>query len=359
MNFTDVALQTLEASIFDRTLAAIDEQFAQRPLVQARLLQTMATTLRGLGLYDTATAPQVEALKIRRHVLGDGRSDTIDSLVALGLLLQRQDRHAEAEPHLREAVDAAMRELGGRHRTTIWAINALGVLLHGVGAYAESERRFREALGFARDVLDEDDRLAMALCGNLGFALERQEGRRAEAERLYEQTLRHRRRVLGNDHVDTLWSLLRMGVVLREQGRLVDAEPYLREAVDGYRRVQGEAHWRTHWAIYHRGVLLRELGVLDEAASLATEAVELSRRAVPPAHGDTALFLVSQGQALTALERFGEAEATLLEARALFERSGVSVAPAAGDFSAALAEAFVNLYEAWDSAEPGDAERPR
>jgi eukaryotic-like serine/threonine-protein kinase len=50
VNFTDLARASLEDNIFSAALVSIDEQFADQPLVRARLLQTVATSMRRVGL---------------------------------------------------------------------------------------------------------------------------------------------------------------------------------------------------------------------------------------------------------------------------------------------------------------------
>jgi eukaryotic-like serine/threonine-protein kinase len=353
LNPTDLALRTLEANYFDRTLAAIDDQFADRPLVQARLLQTVASMLRGLGLFDRAMAPITTAVEIRNHKLGETHVDTISSLIEIGFLLQRQDRHEEAEAYLRRAVAAARRGPGEAHRITVEAINAMGVLLHGTGKYAESEQLFREAMQVGRRVLDDNDKLAMTLIGNLGFALERQE-RDTEAEPLYRGTLARRQAKWGLDDGFTLWAVYRLGTVLRKQGRLEEAEQHLLEAVDGFARIRGNDYWRRQWALAELGMALDAAGRVEEAEKRWREAAASSRRSTPPAPGDTAVFLLGHARVLTALGRLSEAEENLLEARRMLQPPGVALPPGAkdlgaGDFDAALAMAFADLYEVWES----------
>ncbi len=65
VNFTDLALHTLDENLFEQTLRAIDTQFTEQPLLQAELLQTLAGTMTTLGLRDQAQQPQTRALEIR------------------------------------------------------------------------------------------------------------------------------------------------------------------------------------------------------------------------------------------------------------------------------------------------------
>src|SRR5262249_37511139 len=78
-NPTNVALKALDENIFARALKAADAQFKDQPVVKARLLQTLAETMTDLGLLESATAPQTEALAIRRRHLGAEHADTLYS----------------------------------------------------------------------------------------------------------------------------------------------------------------------------------------------------------------------------------------------------------------------------------------
>ena len=51
--------------------------------------------------------------------------------------------------------------------------------------------------------------------------------------------------MLGDDHPITLISINNMGRLLQNQGKLGEAEPYLREALEGRRRVLGDDHADT------------------------------------------------------------------------------------------------------------------
>ena len=64
----------------------------------------------------------------------------------------------------------------------------------------------------------------------------------AEAEALYREALAGRRKVLGDEHPETLESVRSLAGVLREQGKLDEAEPVYREALEGRRKVLGDAH---------------------------------------------------------------------------------------------------------------------
>lgn len=70
----------------------------------------------------------------------------------------------------------------------------------------------------------------------------RQECRNAEAESLQVQALAGRRRVLGEEHPNTLASMSNLGALYLSQGRLSVAEPLFTQAVEVGRRVLGPVH---------------------------------------------------------------------------------------------------------------------
>jgi non-specific serine/threonine protein kinase/serine/threonine-protein kinase len=212
-DFTGMALKTLDDSFFEPALTAIEDQFAGQPLVQARLLQALASTMERLGLSDAATKPQQAALGIRRRELGDEHADTLSSIDRMGVLLHAQGKWSEAEAYLREALEKRRRVLGEEHADTLESLNNVGVLLWDQHKLDQAEPYFHEAMDKSR-------------------------------------------RVLGDDHPETLKSINNVGSLLRVQGKLDQAEPYLRDAMEKSRVVLGDDHPDTLTSINNMGTLL-------------------------------------------------------------------------------------------------------
>ena len=70
INFTTIALHSLDENIFKRALAVIRADFADQPLIMAHLLHTVGITLDALGLRDRAEAP-VSAVPLLTHDIHD------------------------------------------------------------------------------------------------------------------------------------------------------------------------------------------------------------------------------------------------------------------------------------------------
>ncbi len=230
-DFTGLALGALEEDIFSRAIGAIHTKFGDQPRVKAQMLQAAASTLRELGILESATAPQAEALAIHREMLGNDHPDTLTSIGNMGGLLWAQGKLAEAEPYYREALVGRRRLLGDDHADTLRSISNIGLLLRSQGKQAEAEPHLREALAGSRRLLGGDHPDTLTSINNMGSLLQSQ-GKLAEAEPYYREALAGSRRVLGDDHPDTLTSINNIGVLLESQGKLAEAEPYYREALE-------------------------------------------------------------------------------------------------------------------------------
>jgi non-specific serine/threonine protein kinase/serine/threonine-protein kinase len=128
-----------------------------------------------------------------------------------------------------------------------------------------------------------------------------------QALSMAEPALETRRRVLGDDHPQTLATMVNMGRLLYEMGRYDDASAYLTEALEGLRRVQGNDHPHTLNAINNMGVLLFDTGRLDEARPYLEEALEVRRETLGDDHLETQKAINNMGALLVGLGKNEEA----------------------------------------------------
>jgi len=342
-DLTGLALDLLDENILERTITTINEQFEEQPVVQARLLQALATTARELGLPDRALGPQEKALHTRREVLGHSHPDTLRSIKETGLLLALRGNPVEAVSYIREAVDGSRVVLGNDHQETLEALGDLGTVLSTVGRHAEAEPCFREALDGCRRVLGNEHPSTLVAISNMGMLLSSM-GKQAEAEPYYRESMEGYRRVLGNDHPETLASINNMGVLLSQMGRRSEAEPYYREALEGYRRVLGDHHPQTLTSISNMGYMIGETRDYGAAEPYFREALDGRRRILGDGHHVTLQSVINMGFVLNKLGRHGEAEALLQggepAARHVWTRPGPGVL---GNYLAGLGEAQIGL----------------
>jgi len=306
-SLTNVALDALNENIFQRALIVIDRDFADQPLVKARLLQSIAETMRDLGLLEAAVGPQTGALELRQRDLGDEDPETLTSMNEMGRLLMARGRPDEAERCFRDALDGRRRILGEDHRDTLTSVNNMGFLLQTKGKLAEAEACLREAVEKMRRTLGDDHVDTLSSITNLG-ALLLEQGKPRDAEPYYREAMEGRRRILGDDHPLTLLSINNMSYLLQQLGDLDGAEAYRREALEGRRRVLGNDHPETLTSINNMGFLLQLRGMLDEAEPYFREALEGRRRVLGEDHERTLTSINNLGVLLLELGRPDDAE---------------------------------------------------
>ncbi len=306
INFTSLALETLEENIFRRAAAAIDEQFATQPLVRAELLQTLASTARNLGLFELALPPQSKAIAIRREFLGEEDARTMASVNEKGMLCKAMGRFDEARECYEEALATSRRLLGEDDRQTLVYLNNLGSLLHSMELLDDALACYTAVLESGRRVLAEDDELRLAAISNVGSML-LSRGRYEEALPYYQEVIDIERKTLGAEHPNALRSLNNMGALLKMMGRLEEALPYFQTVLDVRRRQLGDDHPATLQSISNLGVLLKSMQRYGEALPLYREALETRRRILGDEHPSTLNSIGNMSVLLKSMGRFEEA----------------------------------------------------
>ena len=112
-------------------------------------------------------------------------------------------------------------------------------------------------------------------------------GRRPEALRLAEQVAEARRRTLGEEHPDTLHSMHSLAVHFSEAGRRPEALRLTEQVAEAHRRTLGEEHPDTLRSMHSLAVYFSEAGRRPEALRLAEQVAEARRRTLGEEHPDT------------------------------------------------------------------------
>ena len=214
--------------------------------MEASIRDTMGQTYMDLGLYPEARKQLERALDLHRRLLGAENPKTLKTMSRLGSTAELQGKYAEAEALLSQALEIQRRVLGPEHPDTLYSMNNLANVYYYQGKYPQAEALDSQTLEIRRRVLgpgasrhavfheqsgrrlrrtgqvragrgarqpDPGDRAPGARPGasqtrcstmnNLAVAYYFQ-GKYAQAEALYSQTLEIRRRVLGPEHPNTL-----------------------------------------------------------------------------------------------------------------------------------------------------------
>ena len=180
-------------------------------------------TGRSLGLYGQAQTELLAVLDTARQLLGPEHPDVLAARHQLARVLDKRGKHEQAETELTDVLDARRRVLGNNHPSTLATRNrrASRTVRYPVSACCcrpcacqTSARSMRVTVTARRRILGEDHPNTLTSRHNLASVLN-QQGRRQPAEAEYRAVLDARCRVLGEDHPDTLATATALGTIDR------------------------------------------------------------------------------------------------------------------------------------------------
>jgi hypothetical protein len=168
-----------------------------------------------------------------------------------------------------------------------------GSLLHNAalfmlyrGQWNKAEELQVQAAAMRRRVLGEEHPDTLTSMANLASTFWNQ-GRWTEAEKLEVQVIEMSSRVLGEEHPDTLTSMANLASTFWNQGRWTEAEKLEVQVMETRKRVLGEEHPSTLTSMNNLAFTLKSHGRDDEALELITVFVQLSRQKLGANHPNT------------------------------------------------------------------------
>ena len=272
--------------ILDRSSKDIDTGLRKDPELQAQLMETMAQTYTGLGLYGRAQDLVEHARAIQRSLFGERNRETLASESFLAQLLRAQGRLPEAEKLLQNTIEVQRQVLGPNDPDTLASIDRLGYIYANEARHADAERLFRQTLNAERKVLGQDDPQTLSTLNELAEILTPQ-GRYAEADQIYSELIAAQKRTLGSDHPATLLSMSHAAENLEEEGRFPEAEKLYSDVIAAQRRVLGPEHPQTLRAMMMLAVTMMKEGHYAEADKLQNQIIEIKTRVLGPTHTST------------------------------------------------------------------------
>jgi tetratricopeptide (TPR) repeat protein len=154
------------------------------------------------------------------------------------------------------------------------------------GRYDETEKLYKKALEIRRRVLGEEHPDTLRSMGGMAVIYENKD-RYDEAEKLHIKVLEIGRRVMGEEHPDTLRSMGNLANVYRDQGRYDEAEKLYKKTLESERRILGEEHPDTLWTMNDLGFMYRKQYRYNDAKPLYVKALEGRRRVLGDEHKAT------------------------------------------------------------------------
>ena len=163
----------------------------------------------------------------------------------------------------------------------------IGKAYFDLGVYPEAQRQWERAVELRRRVLGQDHPDTLTSMNDLADAYRVQSAYK-QAEPLFTKVLETRRRVLGEDNPATLSSINELASLYLDQGRDAQAEPLLVKALELQRRVLGPDHPDTLTSLHDLATAYDGERKIEQAESLAIQALEGRGRVLGEEHPQTA-----------------------------------------------------------------------
>ena len=176
------------------------------------------------------------------------------------------------------------------------------------GQWKEAEELFVQVIETLKKVLGEEHPDTLTSISNLGSVLDRQ-GKYKEAKAMHRCALKGREKVLREEHPDTLTSISNLGSVLERQAKYKEAEAMQRRALEGREKVLGTGHPDTLTSVNNLGSVLERQGRYKEAEAVHQRALEGREKVLGEEHPDTLTSVNNLGSVLERQGRYKEAEA--------------------------------------------------
>jgi eukaryotic-like serine/threonine-protein kinase len=333
------------ADVLDRASAKLDREFAGSPATKGALLDALARTYQGLGLYDEAVSLHTRAAAVLEAVLGPDHPDTLRNMNNLASSYHELGRRAEALELFQKTLALRKTRLGPDHPDTLMSMNNLAVSYHELGRRAEALKLREATLALCQAKLGPDHPDTLLTMNNLADSYH-DLGRRAEALKLREATLALRQAKLGPDHPLTLASRNNLALAYESLGRLAEAEGLDRDTLARRRMtVPPDSPLLAH-DLADLGRNLQMQSRWSEAEPIVRECLAIRQKAAPENwQRYDAMSLL--GGALLGQGRFAEAEPLVVAGyEGMKAREARIDMPDRFRLSDA-AERVVQLYEAW------------
>ena len=291
----------------DQAESEISKSFANEPLVEASIRNTLGVSYWFLGAQDLAMRQQERALALRRQELGPDHPDTVGIMNDLAVILVAQGKFQEAQKTLEEVVAVKQRTLGPEDPITLRSVNNLAGIMAQLGSFQEASKLEEETWHIQQRVEGEEKIFTLRSAYNLAI-MWRHLGRVEESRNLFEKTLQTLQRVFGPDHQDTLRVMNCLGELMLDQGQVAEARKLFEKTLQLQQSVLGATNDETILTMANLADTSRAQGLLEEAGNQAEKAADLHRRTLGPEHPQTLVALTILANVYRDRGRYAESQ---------------------------------------------------
>jgi serine/threonine-protein kinase len=309
VNARDLLDQGADRILGDRTLG---------PEIRARLLATIGSVYRSLGLFEEAATVLREALAATER-LDEKESQALGRVhFEIGTLALEQGDLKRAEQHHRASLD--IRRRGDRPEDVSSSLQGLADVFFVRGDFQTARSLLEEAVQLQRTSASAPTLGLATAIDTLASLLMETSSKdpdspdRRQGFELYRQSLQIRRQLFGREHPEIAWGINNLAFWLQRHGEVTEAEALHREALAIKRATLGETHPSVATTLGNLAHLMLEQGAVGEATALAQEALAIRERHYAPGHWRIAQSQSILGACLARQEKHSAQADSLLRA---------------------------------------------
>jgi CHAT domain-containing protein/tetratricopeptide (TPR) repeat protein len=282
-----------------------------------------ALWLQRQGRHAEAQPLWEKALEIHRRLLSDDHPKTARHYLALAYNLWNQGKYGAAQPLFEKAVEMQRRLLGNDHPETAESYSGLANNLTAQKKYDAAQALFEKSLDIYRRFRGEEDSDTAASYNNLGLNLSAR-GQYDAAQPLFERALAIERRLRGDGDLKTSTNYNNVAANFCFQGKYAEAQPLYEKAVLIRRTTLGDNHPETASAYSNLAMNLQGQRKYRAAEPLLRKAVAINSRLLGDGHPSTTNTYNNLGLNLWAQGKFAEARDQWTHAARSYELGRVS-----------------------------------
>jgi tetratricopeptide (TPR) repeat protein len=279
--------------ILDRGAKRIGPELSTQPATQAALMDSVGAVYTNLGLFGQAK-PMLEAAVTRRSRLNPPDPLALsESLFHEAQLSRIQGNYEEAAKRLGQAIALQRPRIADLHARALLASSLveLGVVLGFQGRHAEAERSYRQSLAMRQGMPPDPGYDAAQVMDELAKELD-QEGDLKAAIAMMQDALGMERKLHGSEpHPNLSEATNDLGLLLEENGDYDRAAALFSQSLAMNRRLYPAKHPETANSLNNLGGVLQDKGDLVGAESAYREALRMQRDLVGDVHPAIALLL--------------------------------------------------------------------
>jgi len=298
--------------VLDRAAEQVAPGFADQPVRQAAVLQTLGRTYHALGAYDRAIELFERAAELRETSAGSDAPETLAARHYLAVAIGSGGHMEEAEGQLRQIIGLRTEIHGARHPLTLESDFELAKIYRRQRRFEEAGVLLDSTLEGYRETFGQEHLSTLVVVHELA-RVESRLGKVDSALEHLRTVLGARERILGETHPDTISSIQSLAILLSWTNQHEEAEPLYSRAVELTSRVLGEDHPETLQAMGNLGYSLYQQGKHAEAEQLMRTALSKQRQVVGAAHPITLRLMSNLAGVLSEQGKTAEAEALLRE----------------------------------------------